>query len=118
MEAAVSTNVLPDATEVRAKKRYHFQSSTDTNVDKITTKSKPEVDSSAEDTSVLKKSDSVQDNIFCADIENGAPALKYREIEQTESNESSEYRLDYFCDEILYEIFKYLNSSDLLAVRR
>lgn len=115
MEAAVSTNVLPDATEVRAKKRYHFQSSTDTNVDKITTKSKPEVDSSAEDTSVLKKSDSVQDNIFCADIENGAPALKYREIEQ---NESSEYRLDYFCDEILYEIFKYLNSSDLLAVRR
>ncbi|XP_037891696.1 uncharacterized protein LOC119638772 [Glossina fuscipes] len=46
-------------------------------------------------------------------VVNSPPAAKYREVE-------TDYRftLDHFCDEILYEIFKYLGSQDLLTLKR
>lgn len=108
------TNVLQDTTEVRGKKRYHFESSTDES-SIPTAKLKVEVNLESKDALIPSKLESAQAQKFRADIENGAPALKYRDIEGITS---SEYRLDYFCDEVLYEIFKYLDSSDLLAVRK
>uniref|UniRef100_A0A1A9WBZ6 F-box domain-containing protein n=1 Tax=Glossina brevipalpis TaxID=37001 RepID=A0A1A9WBZ6_9MUSC len=50
---------------------------------------------------------------FVNDVANSAPAAKYREVELNYT-----FALDHFCDEILYEIFKYLGSKDLLALKR
>uniref|UniRef100_A0A1A9ULX8 F-box domain-containing protein n=1 Tax=Glossina austeni TaxID=7395 RepID=A0A1A9ULX8_GLOAU len=61
-----------------------------------------------EQTSAISSESTIVNNVV-----NSPPAAKYREVE-------TDYRftLDHFCDEILYEIFKYLGSQDLLTMKR
>lgn len=61
-----------------------------------------------EQTSAISSESTIVNNVV-----NSPPAAKYREVE-------TDYRftLDHFCDEILYEIFKYLGSQDLLTIKR
>lgn len=119
----------PDA---RGKKRRHLEDSMDKSPEMT---SDPELKRTSSPVSAESIAEAVMDDKFQADVESGAPASKYRQIEQvksptsavsaqsesaksTDPAESEHFCLNYFCDEILFEIFKYLDSSDVLAIRR
>lgn len=118
IEAGDDHHMSGDTSELRRKRR-HFETSIPSNVVAKEALREGADDSVGDEDETKENAGNRRDDQKASDlddIESGAPASKYREVEG--NVDFSEFRIDHFCDEVLYEIFKYLDTGDLLAARR